>query len=218
MFANLDGISKEKNIVVDAKTARNKDEWGREFTSEMPTDYIYQMAHYCAVMNAPEAHVIVFFKNNEKYGIYKYMRNEDFETAIIKKEKEFWEEFVLKNKVPPMRKIQEVKENFAYAEEDIAIADTEAKKKFKRLLEIEKQKKSLSAMEEALKLDLMLEIGIKKELQDEYGNKLITWGNVTAKRLDSTKLKNKKPEIYNEFLVEQSYRRFSPNYKYMEPN
>lgn len=214
ILANVDGFVRDKNIVVEAKTARNKDGWGAPGSCDIPIDYLCQVAHYCAVFNAPEAHIIVLFKFNETYEIYKYKRNENLEQALLKKEQQFWENYILKNTPPPVTTIKHARMAFNSAQQAKAYADDEAKQKFSELLKVIEQKKKLQEIEEQIKLDLMLKMGVSNELVDEAGQKLVSWKNVSSQRFNSVLLKKSNPDLYSQYCATQTTRTFLPNYKY----
>lgn len=211
MLANIDGIVSDKNIIVEAKTAKNKKGWGTPGTCDVPVDYLFQVAHYCSVYEISEAHIIVFFKDSSKYDIFKYYRNDNFENAIIKKEKNFWENHVLKNLPPPATKIKDVRIKYDLSEEKTSFADDETITKYNKLLDILKSKKQIEEQEESLKIDIMLKMGVSSELKDNFGNKLISWKNIENNRFDVSKFKIENPDIYNQYVQKQSMRRFLIN-------
>ncbi len=212
MLATVDGLVTDKNIIVEAKTAKNSNGWGEARTCDIPVDYLCQVAHYCAVLDVPTAHIIVFFKFNESYELYKYDRNENLETALVKKECHFWNNHIVPQIPPAITKVSQAKVAYKFAEEVTAFADNETKKKFGKLRSLINKKKELEALEDELKTDLMLTMGVASELKDGEGNKLISWKNVTSERFDTTQFKQSNPDLYRQFVKEQTIRRFLPNY------
>ena len=96
MLANLDGLTKNGKVVVEAKTASSRDGWGSEGTNVMPTDYLIQAMHYCEVMNAERTDVIVLFINEKKYGYYQYIRDDKWEKQMVKSEGNLWLNYIKK--------------------------------------------------------------------------------------------------------------------------
>ena len=65
---------------------------------------------------------------------------------------------------------------------------------------IQAEKKNLEEQEDQLKVLLVKFIGDKKTLKDEKtGDKLCTYSKVTTTRLDSKKLKEERPDIFDEY-------------------
>lgn len=208
MLATIDGIVTDKNIIVEAKTSKYEKDWGEEGTCDIPDDYLCQVAHYCAVLNVPRADIIVFFKLSETYKLYHYKRTEGLEAALIKKEKHFWENHVLKQIPPAITKPAQAKSHYKFAEDVQAVADKEAFKKWEKLKKLNEKKKQLLALEDEIKTDLMLKMGVASELVDACGNKLTTWKNVSANRFDTTEFKKTHPDLYKKFTKESHTRRF----------
>ena len=216
MLANIDGIVTDKNIIVEAKTSHIRSEWGEDNTCDVPIDYLCQIAHYCAVYNAPEAHIIVMF-NGSKYGLYKYIRNQNLENAIINKEKSFWEENIIKNVSPPVTSLKSAKIMYSKASDDkvVSICDDETFKNFQDLKYIYDLRKKLDSDEEKIKTDIFLKMGVSSEIHNNIGDKLATWNNIESNRFDLESFKKDNIDLYNQYLKKSLSRRFVPNFKHI---
>lgn len=214
ILGNIDGLVKDKNIIVEAKTARSNLEWGKEGTDQIPMDYLCQVAHYCAIYDAPMAHIIVFFKMTEKFSLYTYERHSDFENALISKEKNFWENYIEKKVSPPFSNLYSVKSAFKESKSGFSVASEDLKCKFLKLLEIKNEQKKLQSHLESIQLDLMLEMGTNETLLDSEGVKLATWKNVNSTSFNLSEFKKHNVDLYSKFLSKKTTRRFLPSYNY----
>ena len=88
--------------ILECKTANpeSKFKWA---DGAIPFCYECQVRHYMCVMNIDTAYIACLFDNNtDNMVIRKIERDYDFEDNLIRAEEEFWNNFVLKNKVPPL--------------------------------------------------------------------------------------------------------------------
>lgn len=212
MLASLDGLDKTNNIIVEAKMCLyNKDQWLNDGKYSIPVQYLLQVAHYCYVLNADFADVIVYFVNEQKYQIITYIRDPKLENAIIEGCSAFWNNHVLK-KIPPkatglsfqsvlkdlnldkMQKthtastyISEIIKNSSYLQTQIS--------------DLEKNLKSYKAEI----IEYCKENNTKKLLSPETNKALV---NLIAYKgrttLDYALLKQENPEIYTKYLKESS--------------
>ncbi|MFW9929136.1 MAG: lambda-exonuclease family protein, partial [Candidatus Thorarchaeota archaeon] len=71
MIGNVDGIIEDKNILLEIKTERNRMNWGQENSNHIPFEYLCQVTHYLSITNLSLAHIFVFFKDIEEFGLYE---------------------------------------------------------------------------------------------------------------------------------------------------
>lgn len=195
MLANLDGLTSDGKVIVEAKTAKDRIGWGEEGTNNIPQDYLIQVMHYCLVMNASHADIIVLFINEKKYGHYRYERKEKWEEKLIAAERNFWNNHVLAENPPPITTIEQAKIAFPTSKlKEIFVND----KMVKICLRIEKLKrlrKKFKAMKESKELEVRLTMGLHEIMKDVNGDGLYTWTNQDDTRIDQTSLKAEDPEI-----------------------
>ena len=79
---------------------------------------------------------------------------------------------------------------------------------YRRLTEVREKKSELKARETTLKNKLKETLGDAERLVCR-GKTLVSWKTYERSRLDSTKLREQKPEIYENYRTSSSYRRFS---------
>jgi putative phage-type endonuclease len=100
LLANVDGLVVDQDIILEAKSTKFfKDQWGETGTDEMPDQYLFQVAHYCIVLDMPRADLAAW-SFGEPLRIYHYERNKGLEEKIIELTHNFWFKHV-KEMIPP---------------------------------------------------------------------------------------------------------------------
>ena len=208
MIANVDRVIVGRKEGLEIKT-------GHEFSSQhwengVPAYYYAQVQHYMAVTGFKLWHVAVLIGGN-KYEQFVVHRSEDYINELIAAEAEFWK--LVEERTPPPL--------------DGTKASTEL---VKRLYPEAENGKEIELPFEAFELILQYEQACEQEKQirmvkDEAANRLkdmlgtaergsihgrqVIWQNTVSKRLNTKALEKAHPEIYDEFLKESVYRRFS---------
>lgn len=208
MFANLDGVINQggEMCIFEAKTASayKQDVW-EEGT---PAPYILQVQHYMSVTGARKAYIAALVGGNHFFW-HVIERDDEMIRKIIAMEKHFWETHVLGG-VEPVPDGSEAttcyfNEKFnkcsgktvELPDEVIPICD-EYEKISVQLRGLETAK---NAVANHLKSYLKeAEVGIA-------GDRRITWKPVSRTIVDSKRLKDEKPDIYRDYLMQSSYRR-----------
>jgi putative phage-type endonuclease len=207
MLANIDARIEDGGIL-ECKTAdaRVAKEWGETDSDFIPDEYLLQCAHYAIVFDAPYVDLAVLIGGND-FRIYTYKRNSDLEDVMVAREKEFWENHVLKN-IPPKPITVGDLANIAKTNGNMKTADDAIKKLVEKLKEVEKTIKSYEDQKTALSFTVKQIIGDYDGLLDEYGNPLATWKIQQANRFDTTLFKKLHPDIYSQFTKPSSSRVF----------
>lgn len=212
LIANLDAMTVDKSRVVEAKTTSS---FSKTFANGLPQSYLYQVAHYCMIAEVDFADIAVLSLEDNKYTEYTYFRDYNLEDKIRKACVNFWENHVVK-RVPPLPMNEDdVELLYPSSEPDSSIEATpkilnnyEVIKRANE--EIKRLKKDIEELElsiEPYKASIMEELK-EKELITLDGKRLITWKTSTTNRLDTTKLKEKAPSVYNEYLKTSTSRLF----------
>ena len=158
--------------------------------------------HYCAVMDADQADIIVFFKFSEKYGHYTYKRDRVAEEKLIDGEKRFWENYVLKQTPPPLASMEDVKKAFAPLEDKTQreeLADNKLIELCDKILPLQERESILKKTIKELKDELAVLIGgdtILKEVDDRVVC-TYKWGRRRSWNHDA--LMDKEPEIASQY-------------------
>lgn len=222
LAAHIDAIIYEKdlqttrnifraNTILECKTSGNfvKNQWGEEFSDEIPIYYKMQVAHYLNIYDIPLAYIAVLFGGNE-LKIYEYHRNIEFEKEIEKKLVDFWENNVLKLEPPMPVFVDEAKKLYKSANKDsVIVADNEILDTYYHILDIGKKVSELEQEKDSEKLKLMKFMKSAETLIDNSGDKLVTWKNKKSNRFQTTEFKTSYPDVYSEFLKESTTRTFS---------
>lgn len=206
MLANIDGMA-EDGAIIECKTASFSDGWGDAGTDEIPDEYLIQCAHYAVIYDAPRVDIAVLIGGND-FRIYTYNRNHVMEGILVKRETEFWNDFVLKNTPPPsLRKddfsklIKKTSGNFKNAGDSVISL-------ISMVSNIKKQIKDLEAQEESAVFSLKEIISDFDGLDDDSGNILATWKFQKQNRIDVNAIKNELPDVYNKYLKSSQTRVF----------
>lgn len=208
MIANVDRLVIGHKAGLECKTAGHyaSDDW----EMGVPEFYQAQVQHYMAVTGYEAWYVAVLIAGQE-FKFFKLTRDNQFIKDMIDAERDFWQK--VQNMTPP------------------PIDGTKAScELIKRLYPKSEKDKEIQLPYEAYQLIQQYEqasVSVKQAqlLKDEAANKLkemlgtaekgfihdrqVSWSSVYQERLDSNALKKDHPAIYNNYLKENSYRRFS---------
>lgn len=222
LFANIDGYDALANRIIEAKSVMwsNRKQWGKPGTSEMPQAYLLQVAHYCALYGAPEAHVAVewSYSNEDNpeamrwtsyaYDTFVYVRDLALEEIMTRAATKFWTKHVLPRVQPkPKTKTDALylwphHKDDAYKEAPPVLAQAVAK-----LKELKDQKKELDNSIDNLEIKIKEGIGESEGLL--YNNKVIaTWKNGKSRSTQYDLLMEDFPDIYNKYVKESKTRIF----------
>ena len=209
MIANLDRVVVGEKAVLECKTtnAYNYKEWEDD---EIPESYIVQVQHYMAVTGFKKAYIACLIGGNK--FIWKQVdRDEELISMIIKAEREFWEEHVVKN-IPPAIDGSSAAEEFLkqrYKESQpgkVVDLKVEYKDKISRYFELKETVDQLDEEKAAVENQLKNEIGDAE--CGMVGRYIVNWRSVTSNRVDSKILKSKYPEVYSKVCKSSITRRF----------
>jgi putative phage-type endonuclease len=102
MFANIDRKIQGQDKLLEVKTTNSmsfaRNDWGDEYTNQVPEYYLTQVMHYLAVTGYSEGDLAVLIGGQEM-KIYTIKRDERLIEIIQKTEGEFWDK--VKNNIAP---------------------------------------------------------------------------------------------------------------------
>ncbi|MFP3683945.1 YqaJ viral recombinase family protein [Bacillus sp. SIMBA_026] len=211
ILANVDRMIVGEKAILECKTTSeyNLKEWEND---EIPADYIVQVQHYLGVLG-PEykkAYFAVLIGGN-KFVWKEIERDDELIEMIFTAEVEFWNTSVLGGVAPAL-------DGSSAAEEYLKkrYAETESNKVIDlTAVNRERIKQYLQLKESIAELQLQakeLENQIKHEMKEaEYGfigNYQTSWKPVITNRIDTNKLKEQFPDVYEKVTKEVQYRRF----------
>ena len=208
MIANVDRLVIGHKAGLECKTAGQYS--AEDWEMGVPEYYQAQVQHYMAVTGYPVWYVAVLIGGQE-FRYYKLTRDEQFIHELIQAETEFWK--LVETRTPlsldgSKASTELVKRMYPEAEQgneiDLPFEAFELIQQYEQACEEEKQIQ-LKKDEAANKLKNMLGAAEKGTIH----GRTVIWQNVTSKRLDSKALQKEHPEIYERFVRESTYRRFS---------
>lgn len=233
MIADVDyfaDISDKTTVILEIKTTNynNKDKWRDGKTEIIPLHYELQGRHYMAVMNLDRVYYCCLYGNTEDEVIIRRIdRDLEYESELIALEEYFWETHVLAKKPPPYREngdlvLESVLRHHGNADAsapEIMLGENN-KANILRLLELQETKKEYDSHVKALESNIKR---IRGQIIDDMGRScsascevegipyVVTYNPVLTPAIDKDNLKRLKdryPEIYDEFVTVSEQRRF----------
>lgn len=208
MVANIDRRVVGEKAILECKTVNQfgAKEWEGE---EIPASYLVQVQHYIYVTGAEKAYIACLI-GGQKFIWKEIERDDELIEMIINAEKDFWK--LVEEKTPPAldgssAAEKYLKERFKDVQEGTKVAlDSKHKEMIEEYLNLKEQIKELEQETKALENSLKLKIG-----DNEAGyidNFLVNWKGYSRTSIDSKKLKEEQPEIYDKYLKKSKYRKF----------
>lgn len=105
MRAQIDWATYEMDVICDMKSTNNRTIDALN-AGEMPPWYAAQLAHQMAVSGARVAYICAY--DGKRLGIGKLPRHDRECELLIKKEREWWERYVLTDTPPPQKRVKVV--------------------------------------------------------------------------------------------------------------
>ena len=208
MLADFDRMVVGEDAGLECKTASPyaADQWA---DGNIPLSYQLQCYHYMAVTGYSAWYIAVLIFGKE-FKYYKLSRDPELEKDLVRIEKQFWEGYVIKNRIP---------EPDGSAEADKLIAAHFAAQPGKKIdlvgfdMKLRRRQELIDTMSrmdtEKKKIDQELKLYMKEAEIAEDSVYRVTWKQVVSQRLDTDKLKTERPDIYQEYTKETQYRRLT---------
>lgn len=209
MLANLDRVVVGERAVLECKTASEyvKDDWEGE---EIPASYLCQVHHYLAVTGFEKAYIAVLVGGN-KFIWKEIERDEEFIQILIDREKDFWENHVLKDVAPPIDGSDATNELIKkmYPQDD-GTAIMLTKDDDVLLDAIDSISSEIKALEQQKKeYENQLKLKLENATEGHSQRHKVTYKTVVSNRVDSKRLKVEVPDIYEKFIKPSSSRRLT---------
>ena len=210
MYADLDGVINEGGelAIFEAKTASQykMNTW----EEDVPAGYILQVQHYMAVTGAKKTYIAALVGGNH-FVYHVVERDEVLIAKIIAMEKYFWETHVIGG-AEPVPDGSEATTNYFNSRfsnsngqtielPEEALAICEEYKRLSEELKLLETAKSAAANQ--------LKSYLKEAESGTVGDRKIVWKQIYKSSLDQKRLKEEKPDIYNGYITQSSYRRLS---------
>ncbi len=210
MFADLDGVINDggEQAVFEAKTASA---YKQEVWEEgIPAPYILQVQHYMAVTGAKKTYIAALVGGNHFYH-HVVERDEEMIGKIIAMEEYFWNTHVL-NGVEPVPDGSEATTNYFNSRFSKSNGETIAlpEEALPVCMEYDRLSEEMKKLEKAKNAAAnQLKSYLKEAEAGTVGGRKVTWKLISKNTVDTKRLKSEKPEVYNSFLKDSSYRRLS---------
>lgn len=208
--ANIDRKVVGEDALLECKTASAylAKDWEGD---EIPDSYLVQVQHYLGVTGYKKAYIAVLI-GGQRFVWKEVERDEELIKMIFEAEVNFWNNHVLANNPPALdgssAAEQFLKKRYEESEAGKSIdLDSSYSDKLTHLNELKDTIKQLKEQQ------LQIENEIKNELKDaELGfvkSYQVSWKPINQKRVDSKKLREHFPDIYEKVVKETSYRKFN---------
>ena len=173
---NVDGFIPSWNAVLEVKCSAGfmAHEWGEDGSDVIPMQYLVQVAHYCAVLDADCAYIAVLIGGND-YREFKYTRNFELESKLIDAAKEFWN--CVLTRTPP-KPVNQIDLKLMYPKHDpdkTKTINNDVAEQLTTLSETRFKIKQLGEVEEKYKFNIMQFMEDAECLVNETGQPIVSW-------------------------------------------
>lgn len=209
MMANVDRMIVGVDAGLECKTANlyQADKWD---DGNVPAHYLIQCYHYMAVTGAKAWYIAVVILGKE-FKFAKIERDEEMIQNLIQIESKFWSEHVELNVMPDPdgSKASEdlIKQYFKQTDEGKQILltgfDEQLERRDELLSLIERLETEKKQIEQVIKIYMD---DAEVAMSDKYR---VSWKTVQSSRIDTSRLKTERPEIYSEYCKISQSRRFT---------
>ena len=210
MFANIDREVMGSNKGLECKTASSwkESEWKND---DVPPEYVLQCQHYMEVMDWDSMYLAVLI-GGQKFIWKEVPRDQELIDLLIYAERDFWDRVERKDPPPieghPKDKdLLDILYPSALRYDESVELPEEAELLVKEFEEAGIDEKDAKARKESAGNKLKSLLG--ENPLGRLDTHIVKWENVISSRLDSTRLKKEKPEVYFDYLKESAYRKFS---------
>ena len=208
MIADVDRMVVGEDAGLECKTASayNADKWK---DGEIPLHYIIQCYHYMAVTGKRTWYIAAVILGKE--FVYRKLEWDDgIIDKIIEHESDFWINHVVKRIIPEpdgskvCNSILDAYFNSAIKSSSIELVgfDDKLKRREEIMAVIEELQQEQNQIEQEVKLYMK---DNENAVSDSYR---VSWSNVETTRLDTKRIKQEMPQVYNDYAKTSLSRRF----------
>jgi len=204
LAANIDRKVVGEDAILECKTTFENKDWKDD---DIPQEYILQCLHYLAVTRYKKCYIAVLVKNRE-FLCREINRDERMLQNIVSKEVDFWNNFVIPKVMPLQVLRQDDDVLYKLFPQEIEGKQIELPEEIIKIVEsieaLKEDKRSLEAIIE--KQENEVKIFLKDNELSENDFYKITWKSQSRKTLDTKRVKEEMPDLYNNFLTENKTR------------
>ena len=208
MLANIDRWIVGKNAGLEIKTTSMMNKTDFE-DGVIPPNYYCQCLHYMAVTGADEWYLAVLVIGKALHILHVERKESEIE-ALIQAEKDFWENHIIARIPPPpdgSEAAGEILKGMYPRATDLSLVPIYGKEdKIQTILDLKEQIKALEKQQDKLEQEIQSEIG--QHDGAEANGFRVYWKNQSRTGVDSKKLKEAYPEVYQDVLKTSEYRKF----------
>lgn len=207
MLADVDRMVVGENAGLECKTASPylADKWE---DGKIPMHYQLQCHHYMSVMDTEAWYIAVLIYGRE-FKFYRIERDEEIMADLVRMEQDFWENHVRKGIMPNpdgSKIADSVIAEYFKESVPVTVPLTGFNEKLKRHQELMEVISRMDTEKKQIEQELKLYMG-EAELAENDRYK-VSWKAFCSNKLDVERLKQEKPEIYEEFTRQTTTRRF----------
>jgi putative phage-type endonuclease len=208
MLANIDRWIVGKNAGLEIKTTSMMNKTDFE-AGVIPPHYYCQCLHYMAVTGAAEWYLAVLVIG-KGFHVMHVERSESEIAALVDAEHRFWHEHIEKQIPPPPDGSEAsgkiLREMFPRATDLSLVPIYGTEDKITQIIDLKSRIKELEAQQSKLEQEIQSKIG--EHDGAEANGFRIYWKNQSRTGVDSKKLKDAYPEVYQDVLKTSEYRKF----------
>ena len=212
MLADFDrlvtGLENGKKAGLECKTVSpySADKWK---DGAIPLHYQMQIQHYLAVSGYDCWYLAALIFGRELI-IQKIERDEEMISALIKIEERFWKKNVLARVMPEPDGSRDCSEQIA---KEYYMFDKEKSVELLGVDDSLKRREEIVGLIEKLEkekacIDQMIQLQLQDAAYGTTGKYKVSWISSVSKRLDTKRLKDEQPDIYDKYSKESCNRRF----------
>ena len=208
MIADVDRLVAGEDAGLECKTASayNADKWT---DGNIPLHYVLQCYHYMAVTGKRTWYIAAVILGRE-FTYRKLEWDEELISGLIAMEEDFWNGHVVKRIMPPpdgSKACDEVIEQYFHtAKKASEIKLVGFDEKLKRREEILRYVAELQEEQKQIEQEVKLFMKDNELASSECFR--VSWKNIDSTKLDTTRIKSERPEIYIDYGKASHYRRF----------
>lgn len=208
MLADVDRMVVGENAGLECKTASpySEEKWRDD---KIPLSYQLQCYHYMSVCNADSWYIAVLIYGRD-FKYYRIERDDEVIENLIRIEKEFWNEYVLKQVIPDPDGSKTadaaIAERFKESK-SITIPLAGFDERLERRQELLSLLEKIETEKRQIDQELKLYLGDAEIAENEHYR--ISWKNFSRSSIDEKRLKAEQPEIYEKYRRETTSRRFT---------
>lgn len=208
MLADVDRLVVGEDAGLECKTVSSysADKWA---DGNIPLHYVMQCYHYMAVTGKRSWYIAAVILGKE-FVYHKLEWDEELIQNLIAVEGKFWKEYVLKGIIPPpdgSKVCDEVIETYfpsAKNKESIELVGFDEK--------LQRRDEIIDSITKLQEEQKRIEQEVKMVMQDHElaGSERyrISWKNIDSTKLDTKRIKEEQPQIYEDYGRVSHYRRF----------